>query len=701
MKNTIKKSNQSTISNKRLSEIVAGSVWSLKVRTCIAPIVYRFYDWIAVPEPFSPMTQHVQKPVSNNHESELSSKNKHVEEFLNYYCDLKSSPEYAVMLKGKWGCGKTWFIKKCLDRYFEGKHLYISLYGIGSYKEIEDLFFQQLHPILSSKGMALTGKILKGALRAGCRFDLDNCKKTSISINTQIPEISIPDSFKNADGNILVFDDIERCCLKIQDILGYINHFVEHQGFKVIIICNEDEILKDEDKKKHYEKIKEKLVGKTFEIQSNVEDVVRTIILKINDKRCKDLITSELELIKNIFIESKHDNLRILKQTIFDFERFFSAIEKRFSGNADFLKHLLKLFLVLSFEIKAGSINSSDLKQFSQSYLDDVFSSKDDSASKSKVIADKYTDVVFHEHLIDFSLWELYFDKGIIDTPAIEESISKSKYFYNEHTENWVKLWNFHDLDDDEFEALYEKVSREFSEKRYTETGVIKHVAGMLLRFADLGLIEKTKNDVLDASKEYVDHLKSQKMLAFKEACLLDPFEKDHWGGLSYMGYDLAEFKQFDEYLSQKIEESIIALMPDLGGSLLKTMIEDTRQFTLKLVHNSIEESIYRDAPILSYIKPEKFVESYIGLPSKDKRAVMRTFIKRYEQDAFLEKIYSEQEWLKKVKSLFVKKQETVQGRLSKYHLGIAINELKKILKKFERFEKSRQKNQEAEAATQ
>ena len=39
-----------------------------------------------------------------------------------------------------------------------------------------------------------------------------------------------------------MFDDLERASLDINEILGYINNFVEHDNIKVIIIANENEI---------------------------------------------------------------------------------------------------------------------------------------------------------------------------------------------------------------------------------------------------------------------------------------------------------------------------------------------------------------------------------------------------------------------------------------------------------------------------
>ena len=54
--------------------------------------------------------------------------NNHIENYLNYYCSLQS-PDYAVLLKGSWGAGKTWFIKYYCDRLKEKnrKFLYVPL----------------------------------------------------------------------------------------------------------------------------------------------------------------------------------------------------------------------------------------------------------------------------------------------------------------------------------------------------------------------------------------------------------------------------------------------------------------------------------------------------------------------------------------------------------------------------------------------
>ena len=47
----------------------------------------------------------------------MSNSNKHIEEFLDYYLNVEQSPDYAVLITGCWGSGKTYFIRK----YLEGK----------------------------------------------------------------------------------------------------------------------------------------------------------------------------------------------------------------------------------------------------------------------------------------------------------------------------------------------------------------------------------------------------------------------------------------------------------------------------------------------------------------------------------------------------------------------------------------------------
>lgn len=141
--------------------------------------------------------------------------NRHIDEYLDYYIALEKPPTYAILLRGNWGSGKSWFIKKYIEEREQSNFIYVSLYGITSYNEIEDIFFQQLHPVLASKGMKLAGKLLKGLIKTTIKVDFDNDGKENGQISSTIPDINLPSFLKNIDSKILVFDDLERCSIEI------------------------------------------------------------------------------------------------------------------------------------------------------------------------------------------------------------------------------------------------------------------------------------------------------------------------------------------------------------------------------------------------------------------------------------------------------------------------------------------------------
>jgi len=635
------------------------------------------------------------------YEDNMNSPNRHVEDFLDYYCALKNPPEYAVMLKGKWGCGKTWFIKKYCEKLKENgqNYLYVSLYGITSYSEIENLFFQQLHPVLSSKGMALAGKILKGLIKTSVKIDLDGDSKPDASVNSQVPDINLPEHFKSADDNILIFDDLERCGIEKQDILGYINHFIEHQGFKVIIIANEDDMIAKDKSDTLYVNIKEKLIGKTFEIISDIDEVLDNLPSLVENHATKKEVEKNINIIKETYLESGYQNIRHLKQSLWDFERLFSVLPANITSNEEFNKNLLQTFLAFSFEIKSGAILPKELKKFTSGYLEGIFKDKNKEKSKYKKLTEKYSNITFYEHIFELSAWELFFDKGIIDREIILESLKKNKHFQDENTPSWVKLWHFRDLEDDEFSELYEKVSQEIENKEHNEIGVVKHITGLFLAFSDLGLINETKEVIIENAKGYIDYMKSNQLLSQLNSNPYPEFEDDTWGGLGFAGKDLSEFKELNEYIVKKTEEIKTESMPDAGKSLLETMVSDTRKFYRQLVHTNSEDNLYYEVPILRYIVPENFVTEFEKLSPESKMTVAYALKGRYKHTIFLEKIHEEITWLEQIKSILFKKQKMRSGKVSGYIIKLTINDyIDKSIRKLQEYRKQANKTNSADA---
>ena len=205
--------------------------------------------------------------------------------------------------------------------------------------------------------------------------------------------------FFATNNKILCFDDLERANVDVIDILGYINNFVEHDHIKTIIICNEKELstklkssnlemktfiatyLLDKegnllqtdkpmvekiadkieyvfDKANDYERIKEKLIGETFEYAPKFNYIINGILMRYENN--KDLITflrQHTNLITNTFMKSGTRNLRILKHALNDFQKVFDNVNKAYPNtNLRVLQTMLIFTIAVSFEIKSGKI---------------------------------------------------------------------------------------------------------------------------------------------------------------------------------------------------------------------------------------------------------------------------------------------------------------------------------------------------------
>ena len=206
--------------------------------------------------------------------------------------------------------------------------------------------------------------------------------------------------FFSTDDKVLCFDDLERANVDVIDILGYINNFVEHDHIKTIIICNEKELstkLKNSnlemktfiatylldkenklniktdkpmverirdtieyvfDKANDYERIKEKLIGETFEYAPEFTYIINGLLMRYEN--CPDLIRflrENTNLIISTFNKSGTRNLRILKHSLTNFKKIFDEVNKSYPNtNHRVLQTMLIFTIAISFEIKAGKI---------------------------------------------------------------------------------------------------------------------------------------------------------------------------------------------------------------------------------------------------------------------------------------------------------------------------------------------------------
>lgn len=180
------------------------------------------------------------------------------EEVLRYLED--DNYRYALLIDGEWGCGKTYFVThELLDAItdYENEHTkrkvrYISLYGCKSVEEVEEnIYCSMLDEQFYEKYSKLRniedfhGEKKEKIKRTGTI--IANVTRKLVGTAMQRFEISYKayeyvSDFFMMNKNIFIFDDLERCGCSPNDILGYINGLVEHEGAKVILVAYEKEI---------------------------------------------------------------------------------------------------------------------------------------------------------------------------------------------------------------------------------------------------------------------------------------------------------------------------------------------------------------------------------------------------------------------------------------------------------------------------
>lgn len=173
------------------------------------------------------------------------------EEILRYLKD--KSYNYAALIDGEWGSGKTFFVNRTLTKAIKGQEeklktnrsvKYISLYGC---KNMTDVLENVAWSFAEDARKKIQRKMKWGATAEKVTGNLvhSSQKIGNVIMKKFLSEESlykISTDWLNLGSFIFIFDDLERCDCPINEVLGFLNELVEHENTKVIIIANENEL---------------------------------------------------------------------------------------------------------------------------------------------------------------------------------------------------------------------------------------------------------------------------------------------------------------------------------------------------------------------------------------------------------------------------------------------------------------------------
>ncbi len=576
--------------------------------------------------------------------------NTHIDGFLDYYSELQS-PQYAVLIKGKWGSGKTHYInefKKRLDTNSK-KYIYVSLYGVTNYDEIETKFLETLHPKLYNKKTVLLGKIAKGFLKGALKVDLDDDGKADGTVSGQVPDID-PKDLLNTQNHILIFDDLERCSISVNDILGYINYFVEHQDYKVIIIANEKELEKDN----KYKNIKEKLVGKTFDLIPNSDLAFQNFLKQVS--YCKTILSDNKTVITKIFEKANYNNLRHLRQTILDFDLFFKKINPSYIDNDKLIEEIIELFFIISIEIKND--NSMINKIFN------IYNEK-------SILRDKY-EINYYNLILPLDFLKQVFIGEKIDSEKLNYYLSVSKYYINETQDDWIKLWNYLELSDEKLQETIDNSLKKLKEKEYTDIYIIIHIFAILLSLSKTGLYSENKKAILKNAKKTVENnVDSFENIDFE----LDVYSGQY--GKGFFGEDTQEFKELILVIDKHIQKSKKEYIKNKS----KEILEELKNGNIEEIINTFKNNHHiQKEPIFKNINHKELFEIVSKLKNKDLREFHIAIINRYK---FIDETFIDEEsFWEKYKKTVLSKTNKSDKTISTHLLLDFVKHIDKILKR-------------------
>lgn len=555
-------------------------------------------------------------------------KEKIVEAIKDYL--MTKNTNYAYMISGDWGIGKTHFYKEVLctkikeinvhDAQEKGnqfqikyKPIYISLIGLKSREVLKEIIEEKINPFHKYKKEA--------PIQHEARI-IENIINSLEESNTRI----IPENI------VLCFDDLERIDSNfIEEALGYINAFIEHNKCKVLFFCNENKIKGDI--KEKYVLIKEKYIRHTLHIDTSLEEIINiqeennqhiylnknTILAyfkRANSTNARTLLfiinqyPKVLEVIDNIEIEPNYKS-KIIELTI-KFYCFYS-IEKTNGTPIDMLDYINSAKSVIG-DLDFGWDNENDESPFNKPTEDEIQNQKNIDAVIDR-LKNKYfknnDDLEFErfESIAQYIV-DGYLNKELLNSEikAVVESLKAKQGTGEDELIRSIK--NIYEVSDEELPDFIQNIYKEVEKGFFSLDSYLKIYSDLLwLSTFNVKAIVINKN-VTDRFKRGIKEAFENKRLKYKPHIA----EQFAWTGDDKITQQFNEFKRYVEGIYDLIRENeekvdlnkILQMIENKEYDLLNKEIGTTKSVyfsreealplfdALKTAHPAIVNSFYQ-----------------------------------------------------------------------------------------------------------
>jgi hypothetical protein len=585
---------------------------------------------------------------------------------------------YAVMIDGEWGCGKTYFIRENLQDKLE-KHekereekdrenkarrvVYVSLYGVKSLEEVSKQMLMESY--LAKTGKA-KGILKKSAEAAGTMLPIIfDIIKPAVGVEMDSENISKAiGGFLSVKDSILIFDDLERCDCPVNEVLGYINTFVEHDGMKVIIVANQKEIGKrtyfenlelkylvaaheniDFEKKSNkkslfeenaqinpinreavhidtvknrlnqlfaqdvmYEKVIEKLVGITIYYQPDLQRVFSTLIENSSlSGKLQGYLNEQKYFFEEYMTGEEHSNLRTFQFFLSKINELYKVINKIDSeGQEAFFRYLIQY----SFKVCVSFKNNS---------LKDEWEENEEYAFKSMGERD-----IWGNHLA-FRFVDDFVTKSVLDEKTIKNMLQLFEDEYINKKGHEVDIfrqlegsWYF--SEDEEVQSKVQLIMQAIENNRY-EFKEYPRIIGLFIELELAGFSRENTDIVVKMINNNISKLNSHINIKNGYALLQEGEKRKRYNEIIEEIQENIDL-QFKERVSSTFDECL-KLESGWGEKLEKYVYDNRvdicdsngflRQMDIPNLCRRIEESGSKDINAFRGCILSLYVQGYMG----------------------------------------------------------------------------------------
>lgn len=592
------------------------------------------------------------------------------------YIEEKNT-DYAIMVNGVWGSGKTYFLKQKLFPELEKskpelKLIYLSLFGVTGSSDLNRKIYLEVYPFLNSKIAKTVGIIGKVVISKLGFSDINEDDKSKL-----LEVVGKIDS----ETVVIVFDDLERLEKKLLiEILGYINQMVEHNNIKVIISANEREIIDNIGKKNgNYNRYIEKVARHKLLFELDFNEIGNEIL------KSNGIHDNYHSMILEAFTKGENKNLRTLQfvssmslkilESLAKYEFSSAQLKIKVEGIA------LYFFASLSIEGKASRLKYLDMKKLASWSMDKPFDFASIDFSKIKVVEEGNSKKNSSE---DGSVQQQYFDRYF----------SPNQMMYIDSLLDFLESGYW---DEERFLKEIEHVEKYLTTRGVSESNQLMENLFNVLYVEDDNL-DQIVNGVLEFVKagEYpldkylriylvILELVDMKLIKYNKKML----HKDILMGIKECKDDKAT-SYIEDFIS--ISPNANKLIKNIYQKTLKRNLEIKQdafskvsdEHLLKLFDNPDEYNrkyLSKQGefiPCLHFAcSPNKFVEKYSELSNQLKYEFNTVFYLRQKSSVQMDK--SEMDWMRKLKdklSKDIKKSKPSISILNKKRLEQAIDKV-------------------------